>query len=145
MKTLIFMLLLVALTSPIYADALEVTQAVTPASIAVGQAVTASVSLKNILTPRAPIELTATATWDDEFGVEQTSSASATIQVVQPIKVRKWAVAIGSLFGLVAGSAKIDGQPVTPALDSGVLTFDLGGRVLAEGQALTLGYAVRAQ
>ena len=103
-----------------------------------------AVSLKNVLTPREPITITAEAEWEDEYGVARSSTASATITVVQQVKVNRYKVIVPALFAFVAGSAKIDGQPVTPAFDAGQLTFEIG-RTLLEGESVTLGYSVKAQ
>ena len=134
---------LLFIVRPVVADALEVTA--TPASAAAkcGEQVAMAVSLKNVLTPREPVTITAEAEWEDEYGVTRTTSASATITVVQPVKVNRYKVIIPALFAFVAGSAKVDGQPVTPALDAGQLTFEMG-RTLFEGESVTLEYSVKA-
>ncbi len=146
MKTILSTFLLLALCLSAQAQsALQVTQTAAPLTVTVGQPIITTISLKNVLTPRPPFTITATATWEDQYGIAQSTNASATIQVVQPIKVKTWTAALSSLFGLVAGSATLNGQPVTPTLASGVLTFDLGSAVLNEGQSVTIGYSVKAQ
>ncbi len=126
------------------AEALEVTS--TPGSVTAkrGQPVAMAVSLKNILTPREPITLTAEAEWEDEYGVARTTTASATIMVVQPVKVNRYKVAMPALFDFVAGSAKVNGQPVTPTIDSERTVFEIA-RTLLEGESVTLEYSVKAQ
>jgi len=127
----------------VFADALGVASTPASATAKRGQPVEMAVSLKNVLTPREPITITAEAEWEDEYGVTRTTTASATITVVQPVKVNRYKVIIPALFAFVAGSAKIDGQPATPALDSGRLTFEIG-RTLLEGESVTLEYSVKA-
>ena len=128
----------------VFADALGVTSTPASATAKRGQPVEMAVSLKNVLTPREPITITAEAEWEDEYGVTRTTTASATIMVVQPVKVNRYKVIIPALFAFVAGSAKIDGQPVTPAFDAGQLTFEIG-RTLLEGELVALEYSVKAQ
>ncbi|MCL5103015.1 MAG: hypothetical protein M1133_02715 [Armatimonadetes bacterium] len=126
------------------ADALEV--ATTPASVTAkrGQAVPVSVNLRNMLSPREPVTITAEAEWEDEYGAVKTTTASTTITVVQPVKINRYKVAIPALFAFVAGSAKVGGQPVTPGLDVGQLVFDMG-QTLLEGESVALEYSVRPQ
>jgi len=140
---LIAMLLFVA-GGPVFADALEVTATPASATAKRGQPVAMAVSLKNVLTPRAPITITAEAEWEDEYGTARTTTASATITVIQPVRVNRYKVIIPALFAFVAGSAKIDGQPATPTLDAGQLTFQIG-RTLLEGESATLEYSIKAQ
>lgn len=128
----------------VVADALGVTATPASATAKRGQPVEMAVSLKNVLTPREPVTITAEAEWEDEYGVARSSTASATITVVQPVKVNRYKVIIPALFAFVAGSAKIDGQPVTPALETGRLTFEIG-RTLLEGESVALEYSVKAQ
>ena len=134
---------LLFIVRPVFADALEVTA--TPASAAAkrGEQVAMAVSLKNVLTPREPVTITAEAEWEDEYGVARTSSASTTITVVQPVKVNRYKVIIPALFGFVAGSAKVDGQPAASTFDAGQFTFVIG-RTLSEGESVTLEYSVKA-
>jgi len=133
------------------AESLQVTTTPTSAQVKRGAPVAMAVSLKNVLTPREPITITAEAEWEDEYGTTRTTTASATITVIQPVKISCYKVIIPApfdsaqdmLFAFVAGSAKIDGQPATPALDSGRLTFEIG-RTLLEGESVTLEYSVKA-
>lgn len=126
------------------ADALEVTT--TPASITAkrGQVVPVSVNLRNVLSPREPITITAEAEWEDEYGQAKTTTATTAISLAQPIKVNRYKVVIPALFDYVAGSAKVNGQPVTPALDTGRLIFELG-QTIAEGESVALEYSLKAQ
>ncbi len=148
MRRAILMILVVILPfvtdGQVFADALAVTA--TPASAVAkrGQPVAMAVSLKNALTPREPVTITAEAEWEDEYGTTRNTTASATITVVQPVKVNRYKVIIPALFAFVAGSAKVDGQPATPALEAGQLTFEIG-RTLLEGELVTLEYSVKAQ
>lgn len=125
------------------AESLQVTSTPTSVQVKRGASVVMSVNLKNVLTPRDPITITAEAEWEDEYGTVRSTTASATITVVQPVKINRYKVIIPALFAFVAGSAKIDGQPVTPALDAGRLTFEIG-RTLIEGESVTLEYSVKA-
>ncbi len=128
----------------VFADALAVMTTPASATAKRGQPVAMAVSLKNVLTPRAPITITAEAEWEDEYGIVRSTAASATITVIQPVKVNRYKIIIPALFAFVAGSAKIDGQPATPTLDAGQLTFQIG-RTLLEGESVTLDYSVKAQ
>ena len=147
MKTIRLMLVLVMLFAAAVlcgAESLQVTTTPTAAQAKRGVPVATAVSLKNVLTPRAPITITAEAEWEDEYGTARTTTASATITVIQPVKVNRYKVIIPALFAFVAGSAKIDGQPATPTLDAGQLTFQIG-RTLLEGESVTLEYSIKAQ
>ena len=135
---------IIILASECAAQSLQVTSTPQVTSAKRGQAVPVAVSLKNILAPREPITLTAEAEWEDEYGVARTTTASATIAVVQPVKLNRYKVAIPALFDFVAGSAKVNGQPATPTLDSGRLVFEIT-QTLLEGESLALQYAVKAQ
>ena len=128
----------------VFADALGVTATPASATVKRGQPVEMAVSLKNVLTPREPITITAEAEWEDEYGVTRTTTASATITVVQPVKVSRYKVIIPALFAFVAGSAKVDGQPTIPVLDSGTLVFTID-RTLIEGESVVLEYSIKAQ
>ena len=132
------------LASECAAQSLQVTSTPQVTTAKRGQAVPVAVSLKNILTPREPITLTAEAEWEDEYGVARTTTASATIMVVQPVKIIRYKVAIPALFDFVAGSAKVNGQPATPTLDSGRLVFEIA-QTLLEGESVALQYSVKAQ
>lgn len=134
----------IILASECAAQSLQVTSIPQVTTAKRGQAVPVAVSLKNILAPREPITLTAEAEWEDEYGVARTTTASATITVVQPVKINRYKVAIPALFDFVAGSAKVNGQPATPTLDSGRLVFEIA-QTLLEGESLALQYAVKAQ
>ncbi|MHB9037078.1 MAG: hypothetical protein ACYC64_10440 [Armatimonadota bacterium] len=126
------------------AEALVVTT--TPASITAkrGQVVPVSVNLRNMLSPREPATINAEAEWEDEYGQAKTATASTTITVAQPIKLNRYKVAIPALFAVVAGSAKVDGQPVTPTSGSDGLVIELG-QTLLEGKSVTLDFSVKAQ
>ena len=132
------------LASECAAQSLQVTSTPQVTTAKRGQAVPVAVSLKNILTPREPITITAEAEWEDEYGVARTATASTTVNVIQPVKVNRYKVIIPALFAFVAGSAKVDGQPATPALETGRLTFEIG-RTLLEGESVSLEYSVKAQ
>lgn len=142
-STILIVMLAFITGGPLFADALEVTTSPASASARRGEQVAMSVNLKNVLTPREPVTITAEAEWEDEYGVARTTSASATITIVQPVKINRYKVIIPALFDFVAGSAKIDGQPTTPVLDSGTLVFTIG-RTLLEGESVTLEYSVKA-
>ena len=132
------------LASECAAQSLQVTSTPQVTTAKRGQAVPVAVSLKNILAPREPITLTAEAEWEDEYGVARTATASTTVNVIQPVKVNRYKVMIPALFDFVAGSAKVNGQPATPTLDSGRLVFEIA-QTLLEGESLALQYAVKAQ
>jgi hypothetical protein len=143
MIRLLLVLMLASAAARCGAESLQVTATPTSAQVKRGAPIVMNVSLKNVLTPRAPITFTAEAEWEDEYGTVMSTTASATVTVVQPVKVNRYKVIIPALFALVAGSAKVDGQPATPALDSGRVTFELG-RTLFEGESLSLEYSVKA-
>lgn len=142
-RSILVFVLLVAATC-CNAESLQVTT--TPATVKTraGAPVAMAVSLKNTLVVRDPITLTAEAEWEDEYGTARTATASATITVLQPIKVNRYKVAIPALFAFVAGSAKVNGQPAAPAPDTGRLVFELG-QTIAEGESVTLEYSLKAQ
>ncbi len=142
-RSILALVLLLAATT-CNAESLQVTTTPASAKTKAGAPVAMAVSLKNTLAPRDPITLTAEAEWEDEYGTARTTTASATITVVQPIKVNRYKVAIPALFAFVAGSAKVNGQPVTPALDTGQLIFELG-QTIAEGESVALEYSIKAQ
>ena len=147
MKTIRLMLVLVLLFTAATlcgAESLQVTTTPTSAQAKRGVPVVMNVNLKNVLTPREPVTMTAEAEWEDEYGTARTTTASATITVVQPVKINRYKVIIPALFVFVAGSAKIDGQPATPALDAGRLTFEIG-RALVESESVVLEYSIKAQ
>jgi len=147
MKTIRSMLVLALLFIAVTqcgAQSLQVTTTPTSAQVKRGAVVAMNVNLKNVLAPRDPVTITAEAQWEDEYGVPGTTTASATINVVQPIKINTYKVAIPALFDFVAGSAKIDGQPATPVLEADRLTFALE-RTLLEGKSVSLEYSVKAQ
>lgn len=134
---------LLFIVRPVFSDALEVTATPVSAAVKRDEQVAMAVSLKNVLTPREPVTITAEAEWEDEYGVAKTTSASTTITVVQPVKVNRYKVIIPALFGFVAGSAKVDGQPAVSIFDAGQLTFEMG-RTLSEGESVTLECSVKA-
>lgn len=142
-STILIVMLAFITGCPVFADALQVTATPVSATAKRGQPVSMAVNLKNVLTPREPIIITAEAEWEDEYGTTRTTLASATITVVQPVKVNRYKVIIPALFAFVAGSAKVDGQPAAPMLDAGRLTFEIG-RTLLEGESVTLEYSVKA-
>lgn len=144
MRILLALILVMLLSAPAFADALGVTVTPTPAMVKHGQVVTLAVSLANTLTPRSPITITAKADWQDEADVAQSTTASTTITVTQPIKINRYTAIIPALFDYVAGSAKISGQPVTITPVSGSLVFDIG-RTLLEGESVTLEYGLKSQ
>lgn len=125
------------------ADALQIATTA-PTKIKKNQPATVSVTMKNALSPREPIVVTATATWEDEYGVAQSSSDSCTVTVIQPIKVNRYAVIVPALFDFVVGSGTVDGAAVTPTLDSNQLTFELD-RTLLENEQLTITYSIKSQ
>lgn len=143
MKTLIVLGLVLALatTAMCGVDSLQVTT--TPTTQAkLGQVIVTSVTMKNVLTPREPITITAEARWEDELGNVMTTSASAVMNITQPIKVNAYVVTIPNLFVFVDGSAKVDGQSVTPMYAGEQLTFEVG-RTLLEGQSVKLEYSIK--
>lgn len=151
MKYLITLIIALLICAPCMAESLEVTSTPAKATVKRGEIIAMSVSLKNVLVPRDPVTITAEAQWEDEYGAAQTSTASATISIVQPVKVNRYAVAIPAsfdsaqdmLFDFVAGSAKVDGQPIAPDSQSGHLVFNIG-RTLNESESISLEYSFRA-
>lgn len=142
-STILIVMLAFITGCPVFADALQVTATPVSATAKRGQPVAMAVSLKNVLAPREPVTITAEAEWEDEYGTVRSTTASTTVTIVQPVKINRYKVIIPALFAFVAGSAKVDGQPVTPALDAGQLTFELG-RTLLESESVTLEYSVKA-
>ncbi|MHB9037897.1 MAG: hypothetical protein ACYC64_14665 [Armatimonadota bacterium] len=142
--SILLVIVMAGFTKSCYADSLQVTS--TPASVTAkrGEVLAMSVNLKNILIPREPVTITAQIEWEDEYGQPQTSSDSAAISIVQQVNVKRYRVAIPALFDFVAGSAKVDGQPVTSTSGSDGLVIELG-RTLSEGKSMTLEYSVKAQ
>lgn len=126
------------------ADALEATVTPSSATAKPGQVVTMAVNLRNKLSAREPITITAQAEWEDEYGVTRTSSDSVTLSITQPVKLNRYKVAIPALFDYMAGSANVGGQPVTPTLNAGELLFDVS-RTLLEGESVVLEYALKAR
>jgi hypothetical protein len=141
---LLTMALLFICCSVCCADALQVTATMGVTTATPGQVVPVAINLKNILSPRTPIIITAEITWENEYGISQSTSASATLNVVQPIKINRYKVAIPALFAFVADSAKLDGQPVTITSESGLLTFELN-KTINENEQVTLNYSLKAQ
>jgi hypothetical protein len=144
MLSILLVIVMAGFVNLCYADSLQITTTPVPVAAKRGEVVAMSVNLKNILTPREPVTITAEIEWEDEYGAAQTSSDSATINIVQPVKITRYKVAIPALFDFVAGSAKVDGQPVTPTSGSDGLVIELG-RTLLEGKSMTLEYSVKAQ
>lgn len=143
-RSMLVLALLFVAAAQCGAESLQVTTTPTSAQVKRGAAVAMNVTLKNVLTQRDPITITAEAEWEDEYGTASSTTASTTVAIVQPIRISRYKVVIPALFAFVAGSAKLDGQPATPALEAGRLTFDLG-RMLLEGESATLEYSVKAQ
>ncbi|MEN6358272.1 MAG: hypothetical protein ABFD83_14460 [Armatimonadota bacterium] len=144
MKYILSIILIITLTGIGQADSLQVRTTSAPVVVKRGEVIAMSVNLKNILTPREPVTINAQIEWEDEYGAAQTSSDSATINIVQPVNVTRYKVAIPALFDFVAGSAVVDGQSITPTYSSGSLVLEVG-RTLLEGESMILGYAVKAQ
>ncbi len=142
-RSMLVLALLFVVAARCGAESLQVTTTPTSAQVKRGVPVVMGVNLKNVLTPREPVTITAEAEWEDEYGTAKSTTASTTVTVVQPVRVSRYKVVIPALFAFVAGSAKVDGQPATPALDAGRLTFELG-RTLSEGESVTLEYSVKA-
>ena len=142
-RTLLLIAMMIMFADVCCAESLQVTSTPTPTSARRGETVAMSINLKNVLTPREPIVITAQVEWEDEYGVANTSTASATINVVQPVKVTRYKVAIPALFAFVAGSAKVDGQPIAATSSDGVLVLELN-RTLSEGELVTLDYSMKA-
>ena len=140
---LVFILLFVA-AAQCGAESLQVTTTSASTEIKRGVPVVMNVNLKNVLTSREPVTITAEAEWEDEYGAIKTTTASTTITVVQPVKINRYKVAIPALFGFEAGSAKVGGQPPTPGLDAGQLDFDMS-RTLLVGESVALEYLLKAQ
>jgi hypothetical protein len=122
---------------------LQVTTAPAAASVKHGASIAMTATLKNTLTPIAPVTLAATVDWVDEESLPQTASASSVITVIQPITVSAYRVTIPTRFSFVTGTGTIGGSPGTPTVASGVLTFPLI-TTLNEGQSLVLGYTIKA-
>jgi hypothetical protein len=135
---LLCIVLLVLSCSVKAADGLQVT--VTASQVdSVTKITTIQTTLSNILHTRDPIPLVIEILWSDEYGTDRSASATATITVIQPIKPKKYKVVIPALFDFVAGSAKVDGQPVIPTLDGKEMSFTLD-QTLLEGESVVITY-----
>jgi uncharacterized protein (DUF58 family) len=146
MKLPILLLLVLLVALPSFAatsDALQVTQ--TPAAVSAkpGEAVTITAVLKNTLTPKPPILFESTVEFTVD-GVNGTDTDSTVLTTIQPVvKAKRYKLVLPALFAFVAGSAKVNNQPFVPVETPGLLTFEFGERTLAEGETLTLGFAVK--
>ena len=143
-RSMLMLVLVLAAAAQCGAESLQVTTTPTSAQVKRGVPVVMNVNLKNALAPRDPITITAEAEWEDEYGTARSTTASTIVTVVQPVKINRYKVIIPALFAFVAGSAKVDGQPATPTVEAGRLTFEIG-RTLHEGESATLEYSIKAQ
>jgi len=139
---LLAVVLLVSNADLCYSESLQVTSTPAPTAVKHGDMVAMSVNLKNILTTREPAVITAEIEWEDEYGAAKLSTTSATVTINQPVKLSRYKLVIPSLFAFVAGSAKVYGQPVTPATISDGLLFELA-KTLLEGESLSIDYSVK--
>jgi len=139
---LLAVVMLVSSVNLCCAESLQVTSTPAPTAVKHGDVVAMSVNLKNILTTREPAVITAEIEWEDEYGAARTSTTSATVTINQPVKLSRYKVVIPALFAFVAGSAKVNGQPVTPASTSDGLVFELA-KTLLEGESLSIDYSVK--
>lgn len=144
MKTTLIGLLLLGLCAPTWGQSLTATTTVSPATVTKGQTATLTTVLKNPLTPRPPVTLTAVVTYDDEYDVEHTVTASVTLPVIQPVKPKSYRWSIPALFEFVSGSGKVDGVAVTPTTSGSDLEIPLT-RTLAEGETCVVSFSVRAK
>jgi hypothetical protein len=122
--------------------ALQLVSTPPTAKVTLGQEITTSVVMTNMLSARDPIVLTAEATWTDESGNPMSTSAETSVNVIQPITVNRYKVTMPDSFFYVADSAKVDGQPITPIVGAGQVAFELE-RNLLENESVTLEYTIK--
>ena len=137
-------LLLLLLCTTAQAQSLSVTTEPAPASLRKGESATITATLKNTLTAQPPTVFAATVTWDDEYGVAQSTEASTSVQIVRPVKAKAYRWLIPALFDFVAGSARVNGEAMTPLVNGSEVTVTLG-TILAEGQSVVVAIGVRAK
>jgi len=104
------------------AAALGITTTVTPAKPKPGQGVTVTSKVTNTQTARPALTVTATASWIDTQGAAQTSTNSASIQVVQPVTVIELKYTLPTGITYTSGTATVNGLTVVPTQAGAVLT-----------------------
>jgi hypothetical protein len=137
-------LLLLLLPCASYAQSVTITgpSAITPGTIA---ELTATIT--NTLVARPPIVLTASATYQDSLGNQQTANATPlSLTIVQPETFSALTMTLPSSLSYVLGSATST-VPVLGTTSAGVLTLSLGGggAVLTEGQSVAIQFKVVAK
>lgn len=143
MKQLLLALVLLSPTLA-YSDPLSVSMTCPQQTLRPGVAAPVTVTLANTLTPRPDIVVSCAAMWTDTYGAEHmTFGDPLTLEVIQPITVRTFALTIPAGCEYVTGSGLVDGVAQEPALLSGEWVWSLQ-RELAEQQAISLQYSIRA-
>lgn len=119
---------------------------ITPSATTVktGDRVDTAITATNSLAKRAPITLQATASWTDPYGVTGTSSASATLNVTQPVVLTNLTIPVSSNLVYISGSAKVDGVAVTPTVTTTAVTVPIG-RTLLETESSKIDLAFTAK
>jgi hypothetical protein len=138
MKKLFASLLLLL---PLTAQAQSITVSTPNGSLVPGQVVTATALVKNDLTPRAPINITASATYTDWTGaLQQATPATISLQVIQPLTFSRIMLSLPPTLTYQAGSAQST-VAVVAGYASNVLTLDFS-KTLLEGASLPITFAV---
>ena len=138
-----FMLLLLLLPCVAQAQSVTITG---PAAVTPGTIAELTATITNTLTPRAPIILTASATYTDSLGNPQTATATPlSLTIVQPETFSALTMTLPLSLSYVLGSAT-SSLPVLGTTSAGVLTLSLGGggAVLTEGQSVAIQFKVQA-
>ena len=123
MKTLLLITLFLSFSVVSFGQTITSTTTNDKTTVKTGEVTTLTTSLKNTSTV-VPIVLTASLTYTDSLGVEQTVvSAPVTLNVIHPAVATKITVAIPTTATYVASSAKVDGVSVTPTIANSFLTI----------------------
>jgi hypothetical protein len=138
--------LALALLAPLSlsADPLAVTMWSPQQTLRPGLTAPVTVTLANTLTPKPDVVVSCAAMWTDTYGAEHmTFGDPLTLEVIQPITVRTFALTIPAGCEYVVGSGLVDGVAQEPVPLSGEWVWSLQ-RELAEQQSISLQYSVRA-
>jgi hypothetical protein len=138
--------LALALLAPLSlsADPLAVTMWSPQQTLRPGLTAPVTVTLTNTLTPKRDIVVSCAVTWTDSYGTEHmTFGDPLTLEVIQPITVRTFALVVPAGCEYVAGSGLVDGVAQEPVPLSGEWVWSLQ-RELTEQQSIALQYSIRA-
>lgn len=142
MKTL-WTILLVLLATAAQAQSLTVTTLASPATIKTGATSTITATLKNTNAASSPVVFTATAEWEDEYGIAQSTTATTSVKIVKPVKPKAYKWGIPALFEY-SGHCQVDGVAVTPTVAGSEVTIPLT-RTLNEGESTVITFGVKAK